>query len=194
MYQQIRFRVRGVCPLLMHNGQLSNPLNKFSKQMKKLTGKHTKTDKDYAELACIEFLGSLYTDKEGRPILPGELIEATIVSGAKKKRKGPAAKAGLIVDGNALLVYSGPKTAKELVKDDSFRNVTPVKIKTSRVIRTRPQFDEWECEFTVHYLPGEANFDEIQEWVEIAGRVCGFGDWRPRYGRFEVLEMLEVAA
>ncbi len=188
MYQQLKFRVRGVCPLLMHNGRLSNPLNSFSKAMKKISGKRSKTDEDFAELARVEFLGGLYTDKEGHPVLPGELIEATIVSGAKKKRRGPAAKAGIIVEGDALLVYSGPKTAEKLVEDDAFRNSSSAKIQQNRIIRTRPQFNEWECEFTVHYLPDQVDPGEVKEWVEIAGRVCGFGDWRPRYGRFEVLE------
>lgn len=189
MYQQLTFNVRGVAPLLMHNGQLSNPLNRFSKAMKKISSKRQKTDEDYAELARIEFLGGLYTDKDGRPVLPGELIEATIVSGAKKKKKGPAAKAGVIVEGNALLEYKGPKTAEELVKDEAFRNATPVKVQQNRVVRTRPQFDNWECEFTVHYLSDQVDAEEVKEWVEIAGRICGFGDWRPRYGRFEVLEV-----
>jgi len=189
MYQQLKFRVRGVCPLLMHNGQLADPLNKFAKAMKKISGKRGKTDEDFAELARIEFLGSLYTDKTGKPVLPGELIEATIVKGAKQKKKGPKAKAGIIVDGNAPLIYSGPKTAEQLVKDDSFRLATPVKVQQSRVVRTRPKFDEWECEFTVHYLPDQVDTDDLKDWLEVAGRVCGFGDWRPRYGRFEVVEV-----
>jgi hypothetical protein len=189
MYQKLKFRVRGVCPLLMHNGQLSDPLNKWSKEMKKISGKRGKTDDDFAELARIEFLGGLYTNKAGEPVLPGELIEATIVAGAKKKKKGPAAKAGIIVEGNAPLIYNGPKTAEGLSKDESFRNATPVKVQQNRIVRTRPQFDELECEFTVHYLPDQVDPSDVRDWVEIAGRVCGFGDWRPRFGRFEVLEV-----
>jgi hypothetical protein len=189
MYQQMKFRVRSVCPLLMHNGQLSDPLNKWAKALKKISGKRGKTDDDFAEMARIEFLGGLYTNKAGEPVLPGELIEATIVAGAKKKKKGPAAKAGIIVDGNAPLVYKGPKTAEELCKDESFRNATPVKVQQNRVVRTRPQFDQWECEFTVHYLPDQVDAADVRDWVEIAGRVCGFGDWRPRFGRFEVVEV-----
>ncbi len=189
MYQQLKFRVRGVAPLLMHNGQLSNPLNQFSKAAKKISGKRQKTDEDYAELARIGFLGGLYTNKEGQPVLPGELIEATIVGGATKKKKGKVAKAAVIVEGNALLKYKGPKTADKLVEDESFRNSASVKIGQARVIRTRPQFDKWECEFTVHYLPDQVDAEDVKEWVEIAGRIVGFGDWRPRYGRFEVLEV-----
>lgn len=191
MYQQIKFHVRGIAPLLMHNSQLANPLNSFAKALKKVTSKKKKTDLDYAEMGRIEFLGGIYTDKEGRPVIPGEMIEATIVAGAKIRRLGKVAKSALIVEGNALLVYPGPKTAEKLVDDESFRNASLVKVNQSRIVRTRPQFDTWECEFTVHYLPDVADADVVKEWVETAGRVCGFGDWRPRYGRFEVLEVSE---
>ena len=33
-YKTIDFHVRGVAPLLMHNGQLANPMNRFAKAMK----------------------------------------------------------------------------------------------------------------------------------------------------------------
>lgn len=189
MYEQMTFKVRGVAPLLMHNGRLSNPLNEYAKEMKRLSGKRNKTDDDYAEMARVEFLGGLYTDDSGHPVVPGELIEATLIAGAKKKRSGPAAKAGVIVDGNFPLQYKGPKTAEKLVENVNFHNCSPVKVQQNRVMRTRPQFDEWAVEFTVHYLPEQANKEDVKEWVEVAGRMCGFGDWRPRFGRFEIEEV-----
>jgi len=36
-YKTIDFHVRGVAPLLMHNGQIANPVNKFAKAMKAIT-------------------------------------------------------------------------------------------------------------------------------------------------------------
>ena len=91
-YKTIDFHIRGVAPLLMHNGQLANPMNKFAKAMKAVTSKRKKTDEDHIELARLEFLGGLYADDQGRAVLPGEVIEGTIVAGAKKTKKGKDAK------------------------------------------------------------------------------------------------------
>ena len=188
MYKQIKFRVRGVSPLMMHNPQLADPLNPFSKELKKITSKRKKTDEDYAEMAKIEFLGGLYLNDKEYPCIPGEMIEAAIVAGAKKNKMGPAAKSGIIVDGNFRLEYKGPKTPDALFADDNFRNTSRCRVGTSAVMRTRPIFKEWECEFVVNYLPDVVSEEDVISFVENAGRLCGWGDWRPRHGRFEVLQ------
>jgi hypothetical protein len=54
-------------------------------------------------------------------------------------------------------------------------------------MRTRPIFPEWELEFTVEYSPDLVQRDRLEEWVEVAGRQIGLSDWRPNYGRFEVV-------
>jgi len=187
MYQTIDFHVRGVAPLLMHNGQLANPMNSIAKAMKAITSKRKKTDEDYAALANLEFMGGLYTDEQKRPVLPGEVIEGTIVAGAKKTKKGKDAKSAIIVDGNFPLIYDGPKTADGLCGEERFRYVAGVVVGQSRIMRTRPMFKTWECKFTVHYLDDVLNPQEVTDFVETAGRVAGFGDGRPRFGRFEVV-------
>jgi hypothetical protein len=186
-YQTIEFHVRGVAPLLMHNGQLANPLNKWSKAMKTITSNRKKTDEDYAQLANLEFLGSLYVNEEGRAVLPGEVIEGTIVSGAKRTKQGKDAKSAIIVDGNFPLLYDGPKTPETLRDDERFRYVAGVAVGQSRVMRTRPIFKTWECKFAVSFLDDMLNAQEVIDFVETAGRVAGFGDGRPRFGRFEIL-------
>ena len=192
MYQILNFHVRGVAPLLMHNGQLASPLNKFAKEMKTITSKRKKTDEDYTQLAELEFKGGLYVNEQGQPILPGELIEATIVAGAKKTKKGKDAKSAIIVDGNFPLIYDGPKTVEGLCNDERFYYSVLVAIKRSRILRTRPIFKNWECQFTVHYLNEIFDPQEIITFVETAGQIAGFGDGRPRFGRFEVLSVSEV--
>ncbi len=187
-YKTIEFHVRGVAPLLMHNGQLANPRNKFAKAMKEITSKRKKTEEDHNALADLEFLGGLYVDDDGHPTLPGELVEAAIVNGAKKTKNGKNAKAAIIVDGNASLVYTGPKTAEELKNDDRFRHIASVSVGQSKVMRTRPIFKTWEVTFTVSYLPDTFNENEVVSFVEAAGRIAGFGDGRPRFGRFEIVK------
>lgn len=193
-YRTIDFHIRGIAPLVMHNGQLANPMNKFAKAMKAITSKRKKTDEDHIELAHLEFLGGLYVDERGRPVLPGEVLEATIVGGAKKTKKGKDAKSAIIVDGNFPVIYDGPKTPEALWEDERFRYVAGVVVGQSRVMRTRPMFKNWECKFTVHYLDEVLDAKEVIDFVETAGRMVGLIDGRPRFGRFEVLANSAVAA
>ncbi len=186
MYKTISFTIVGVAPLLMHNGQMADPMNKFSRAMKAVTSKKKKTEEDYLEMARIEFNGGLYIGDKGQPVLPGELIEACLINGAKATKQGKVAKSALIVDGNFPLDFAGPKTAPELFEDDNHRHTVGVKVGQARVMRTRPKFNDWKLNFDVHYLPESLNPAEVVEFVETAGRVAGLGDGRPRFGRYNV--------
>ena len=89
MYETLEVHIQGVVPLILHNGQLVNPLNPISKEMKKISSKRAKTESDYEELARLEFMGSLYLNEKKEPVIPGECIEATLINAAKKSKKGP---------------------------------------------------------------------------------------------------------
>jgi hypothetical protein len=184
-YKPLSFRITGVAPLLMHNGQLADPLNPFSVSIAALTSKRKKVEADHREIERREFMGGLYL-MNGEPCLPAEMIEAVLIKGAMKEKRGPAAKAGLLVENNAVLLYDGPRKPDELWKDASFRLRISAKVGTSRVIRTRPRFDGWSAEITVKYLPSMLNEGDIESFLVSAGEQIGLGDWRPRFGRFTV--------
>ena len=70
-YQTRTYRIEGVDPILMHNGQLANPRNSYAKSMKAISSKRNKTGDDFDELARLEFCGGLYmTDGNGKPCVP----------------------------------------------------------------------------------------------------------------------------
>lgn len=187
MYESIEFTIQGLSPLLFHNGQLADPLNDFAKRMKEVSGKKKKTDADHIELSRIEFLGGLYTDDKGRPGIPGENIESAMVFAAKKHKLGPQAKAGIISDGFWLVDYDGPKTPDALWEDKRFVDRRGAKVQMSRVNRTRPIFRNWKLTFTLQYLADQLNKKDVVMIVETAGRIIGLGDYRPRFGRFEIV-------
>lgn len=185
MWKKVTVRLTGVAPLIMHNGQLADPLNKGVKALKEISGKRSKTDADYEEMARLEFQGSLYMDGSG-PVLPGHVIEATIVNGAKKTKEGQKAKAGMFVDKNHPLMYDGPRSREDLWADENFRLVAPVIVNRARIFRTRPIFNDWSVEAVINYDDTQANEAQVVKWLENAGNQVGICDWRPRYGRFEV--------
>jgi hypothetical protein len=186
VYQILTFKVTGVVPLLMHNGQLVDPLNRHSQSIAQITKKKKKTDADHREVSRREFFGSLYLDADGGPCIPSEMQEAAIVRGAMKEKRGPAAKAGILVEDNARLDYHGPRDPHELWKDEQFHLRVPARVGAQKVMRTRPHFSEWASTFVIKYIPTLLNAAEVRSFLVAAGEQIGIGDWRPRFGRFRV--------
>jgi hypothetical protein len=187
VHKAIQFKIRGVSPLLLHNGNLGNPMNPIAKAMKQVSSKRKKTDDDFVELARLEWLGSLYLNDKKQPSIPGELIEAMMTNAAKRSKTGKDFTAGLICDGVWPIQYSGSKDPDTLWNDESFRYQRMVRVQMARVLRTRPMFRQWELDFTVHYLPDILNDAQVREAMVTAGRIIGLGDYRPKFGRFDVV-------
>ena len=189
MMRSTSFTIRGLAPLLMHNGRLVDKLDDFTKALAKATKSKSKdTEQGQQTISELEWRGSLYTDEDNHPCLPGEVLEAMLVEGAKVFKLGKACKGALIVDGNYKIKYDGPKTVDGLWKDGGFLKRSPARVGQQRIIRSRPIFPKWECTFDVQWDPDMIKDEEqLADIVESAGR-SGVGDWRPKFGRFEVVE------
>lgn len=183
-WQKMQFRLTGDAPMIQHNGQIADPLSKYSKAIKAISGKRKKTDSDLEEMAKLEFLAGLYMGDNG-PVIPAMMVDATIINAAKRNRDGIAAKSGFFTVGNASLEYDGPRTAEELWQDERFRLSVPVRVQQARVIRTRPVFSEWAATVIVQFEDSVVNAATVIGWFNVAGALVGFGDWRPRFGRFQ---------
>jgi hypothetical protein len=184
--ETIEIPVKGLCPLLMHNGALADPLDERSISLAAITGKRLKTRADHEEIARREWHGSLWLNGK-LPCLPQEAVEAAFVQGAKTRKKGDAAKAGFVVNEPAMLVYDGPTDLGELWDDQTFRLRKGVRVLKARTMRTRPRFPEWSAVISATFLTTELNRSEVVDFMKIAGAMRGIGDWRPKYGRFAVL-------
>ena len=186
--QDVSFTIRGVSPLLLHNGQTANPLNAFAKQLKEVSKKRNKTDEDYEALAEIEFYAGLYVNQAGQYVMPAHNLEALIVDGAKRAKNGKTMQSGTYVVDEPQLVFDGSdKDPKELFDDGKHALSVTVRVGQIRVLRTRPMIPVgWTMEFTVRYNPEVTDESTIRQSLEVAGLEKGLGDWRPKYGRFEV--------
>lgn len=183
MWQPLKYELTSSAPLIMHNGQTADPLNKWAKSMKLISSKRGKTDADFEELARIEFMAGLYLNEDG-PILPSYLIDAMVINGAKKSKEGTLAKSSCFCLEHASLMYDGPRTAAELWDDEYFRFSKLVRIRNVRVVRMRPIFNEWSAIITLNIEDTLVNPSRIDEWLTAAGIQVGLCDWRPQYGRF----------
>jgi hypothetical protein len=190
MYKRIEISIKGVAPLITHNGQLADPMNEWTKAIAAISSKgKAMTDADRIEMGRLEFFGGLYLH-EGAPCIPGVNIESLILAGAKKSKMGPQFKAGLICDGYFPLEYAGPKDPTKMWECGRFKHYCRVKLNgKSTVNRTRPIFHEWALKFVVQYLDSVIKSrDSVVKAIGEAGMIVGLGDYKPRFGRFEVVE------
>lgn len=184
--KKIKCEFHGVSPLIMHSCQCVNPLHPLSLEMKKINSKNKgKTEEDLAVLSDLEWEGGLYWNDEVGVYVPAENIEATIREGAKARRKGKDIVKGFMVEDMMVPLDIGENLTKEEMKADfRFRDVRAMRVKTSRVMRTRPRFNMWNLVFTAMYDENVLNFDEIVDAIEYAGQYVGLCDSRPKYGKF----------
>lgn len=191
MYKSISVKLEGAAPIVLHNGQLADPLNEWAVELSKISRKKKKTEDDHLAMSRTEWLGGLYTDQDGDVCIPGEMIEAMLKKGAQKNKMGKLAEAGVLVDDSPKLVYEGSVKADKLETlfgDKRFTLRVGVRIGTSKVMRTRPIFRKWSLAFDVQYLPDVVSASDVRDSLEWASKAIGLGTWRPKYGRFRVVE------
>ncbi len=187
--EKMKLRITGIAPLLMHNGQLSDPLNEHAKAMKEVSSKRKKTDEDHEEMSRLEFAGGLYVDEKGRPAIPASMIESFLHCGAKKSKLGKDFLAGAYCEDESFaLEYTGPKKVEALWANKSFVDRRNVRVQKNRVMRTRPIFREWALDVVVVFDPNTINRRALRKAAEDAGGL-GMGDYRPRFGRCLVEEV-----
>ena len=183
-----QIKLKGVTPLLMSSERCANPIDPLSKQIKELTGKRKKTDEDLEQIARLEWEGQLYMNEEG-PVIPGENVEAMIRDGAKFVRMGRNIQRGLqVVEQKIKLEYSGPRDIEGLWNQrDKFSDMRSVVLQKKRIMRCRPIFHEWAISFTVLASDELLNMNDVMGYIKTAGDCVGICDYRPRYGRFEIV-------
>jgi hypothetical protein len=187
--EKVQVTIRSLVPMLMHNGQLADPLCEHASTISDAvkSAKKNKTRAAWMAAYQAEFAGGLYLDEDMSPCLPGEVIEAALVEAAKKTKQGKQVKAGVFVDGNFPLQYKGPRDVAGLW-DAKFYKTQSARVGQNRIMRTRPMFTDWACTFVVHYNEQLLSKKDILSFVDLCGREIGVGYFRPRYGRFEVVK------
>lgn len=187
--KKLHFTITGIAPLLMHNGRLAAQDDPYSRRLSEISSKRKKIDADYEEMAHVEFLGGLYLGENDEPVIPSHVFEACIIGrggAARKERMGKESAAAFWVIDDMPLQYDGPSTPEELWKDKRFVSQALVRIRNSRITRTRPIFKKWSANVDVEFNTSLLNEDDVRRWIEVAGEQVGLMDWRPRFGRFTV--------
>jgi hypothetical protein len=192
--QSYSFKITGIAPLIVHNGELADPFYSFSQEIKKISGKRKKTEADHEMMAKLEWRGGLYVN-EGKLIVPSDCFEASLVGAAKLSRLGKDAARGLFVEDHLLIEGDGvPESVDEAALDEMYDSRKfvfrkGVRVGTAKVMRTRPIFGTgWSARATIVFNDAVFNKQQIEDLAEAAGSQIGLCEWRPRYGRFAVSE------
>lgn len=176
---------KGITPLIMHSCKCVNPLHPISIEMKKYTSKKNKTEEDLIKISDLEWEAGVYWEDSIGVYVPSENVEATIINGAKAMKKGKDIQRYCSVTDLIIpLNYRETLSKDELIKDMRYRDVRVMTVQRSRVIRTRPRFNQWEISFNLQYDEEKIDRDTIVQAIEYAGNYVGLCDSRPKYGKF----------
>lgn len=184
----LRVTWKGISPLIMHSCQCVNPLHPIAKELKKYTSKKNKTDEDLTTISDLEWEAGAYW-KDGLGLyIPAENVEATIINGAKANKKGKDVQKYVdVVDLYIPLDYGENLSKEELIQNYEYRDTRIMTVMRSKILRTRPRFDQWVIEFNLRYNEEKINIDTIINAMEYAGLYVGLCDSRPKYGKFSVV-------
>lgn len=190
-FRTVTVKIRGVRPLLMNSAVGADPLSHWAKERAKLSSIRKKTDEIHMQLARLDWYSKFYCDENRRPILMGTMIEACCIAGAKRTRQGQTAKASIIVNDDPLIVHDHPSGPDATIDDfwelEKYRDVRGVIVNRSRIMRYRPVFPVWSVTFEATLT--ELDPEKFAGIVADAGRFTGIGDFRPRFGLFEVVSI-----
>jgi hypothetical protein len=130
----------------------------------------------------------VYRADNGNLAIPGEYLRSSIV-GAAKFRQDPRSPRKSAQDLFKAGVVSMTILADLGVKNWDYLDRRRVLIQRNAITRIRPAMKVgWKAKFVVSVLVPEYISEELlHEIVSLAGRLVGVGDFRPTFGRFDVV-------
>ena len=184
----IQIQLKGTTPLLLHNIELSDPDNEWTKQIAKIA-QNAKRQKRIDEKSKSLNGMAVY-------ILTGivavllcllDVLKRALVSGARARKLGKHVERALqFTDLNVPIAHDGPNDIDALFADKRFHNRASVRIQTNRIMRVRPQFPNWAVVANAILLEDILDLEELETIIKFTGVAEGLCDNRVNgYGRFE---------
>jgi len=143
----------------------------------------------------------LYFDGEDNVFIPGENIHECLKDGSKywgQKIPGEGNKTYTDIISSAVVVENidlgMKKDDDRIIPFGKMVNGNPSKGKKSgcKVYKIRPLLMPWGGSFILHSFDARMSISILKTVISYAGTFRGLGDWRPTYGRFELINIKEV--
>jgi len=172
----VRARIRGVSDLIFHRWNVEEVEAK-GKAAKGSKGKKTDNIESY-----------VYRNDLNELCVPGEYVRQAIVNAAKFRQDPRSPRKSAMDLFKAGVVSLTPLASLGVVAWD-YEHKARVMIQRNGITRVRPALKvgwEVEVEFMVN-LPEYISLEALNEVLTNAGRLIGVGDFRPTYGRFQIV-------
>lgn len=130
----------------------------------------------------------VYRNEEGELCIPGEYVRQAIV-GASKYRQDPRSPRKSAQDLMKAAIISLTPLASLGVTEWDYEHRCRVQVQRQGITRVRPAMRAgWTATFIfLVNLPEYVSRDLLHGLLVDAGRLIGIGDFRPTYGRFQVV-------
>lgn len=149
----------------------------------------SKATKNSAAKKTDDIESYVWRDQDGTLCIPGEYLRRSIIEAARF-RQDPRSPRKSAMD----LFKAGVVVLTELaslgVKDWDYLDKRRVTIQRNGITRCRPaMLKGWRAQFEVQVLtPEYIDAHLLNEVTVQAGRLIGLGDFRPTFGRFQVVK------
>jgi len=193
--EQLTLHLTGQSALLMHAPRTVNPLDEMTKEIKRYTSKRTKTEDDHLTIARLEWEAGLYYETGVGPYIPGEnALKCLRDAGALARQGAAVVRAVVIAEDKLPLLTANSNGSRRWSKNSTAQQLWDANLKDYRrvgnqknsIMRCRPMFPDWSLDVPVIVETSVLAREDLILIAERAGLMIGLGDYRPRFGRFEV--------
>ncbi len=175
----VKIAVRGVSPFIFHRWSVDG----VEAKSKAAKGSKAKKEDDLDSY--------VYRDESGNLAIPAEYFRQSIIHAAKFKQD-PRSPRKSAMDLFKAAIFPTHEFCSLGKRDWDFVDRRRVTIQRNAITRHRPAINKgWGVSMELEVvLPEYVNPELLNEVIQLAGRVIGVGDFRPTFGRFQVVGFL----
>jgi hypothetical protein len=174
---RVAIELEGVCPIL------------FCRWNNESVAAKARAKKGSIEKKTDDTESFMWKDTEGFVCIPGEYVRQSIIH-ASKYEQDPRSPRKSLMDLMKAALVSLTELASLGTKEPDFLDKRRVVIQRSAVTRTRPAMRAgWKAKFILMVnLPEYVPPQRLNHILQQAGRIIGLADFRPSFGRFNVIK------
>lgn len=160
--------VRGISPLLQNRHPFPEEIEKVNKDDREL----------------YDFENAKYKLEDGRLYQPSEHFISAMTKAAVDYRIEGQGKKSYKDSVKSCIFIEQEKITHKIQDYEPYRAY--VTIGMASVVKSRPMFKVWELDFDIICVNDQFPPSILEKILTTAGLTKGIGDYRPRFGRFEV--------
>lgn len=177
MPYRVEVTIEGVAPILFHRWNCESVESK------------SKARKGSAEKKSDDVESYVYRNDKNEVCIPGEYLRGALVAAAKFQQD-PRSPRKSASDLFKAAIVSLTELASLGAKHWDYLDKRRVVIQRNAITRSRPAMKEgWKATFVLMVnLPEYISPQLLNSTIQSAGKLIGLADFRPSYGRFNVVE------